>query len=79
MANQDELVGETTWGEGHSIPIPRLCVLHPVTATTGRVEAMAHYAGQSVGHVRRVQPAAEIVAELADGAGELLRHAAGSG
>jgi nitronate monooxygenase len=79
MANQDELVGETVWGDGRSIPIPRLCVLHPVGTTTGRVQAMAHYAGQSVGQIHRVQPAAEIVAELADGAGELLRHAAGPG
>jgi NAD(P)H-dependent flavin oxidoreductase YrpB (nitropropane dioxygenase family) len=79
MANHDELVGETAWGDGSSIPIPRLCALYPVGATTGRVQAMAHYAGQSVGHVRRVQPAAQIVAELTDGARELLRHAAGPG
>jgi nitronate monooxygenase len=31
---------------------------------TGHVEAMALYAGQSVGDVRAVQPAAAIVAEL---------------
>jgi nitronate monooxygenase len=79
MANQDELVGETAWGDGRSTQIPRLCVLHPVAATTGRVQAMAHYAGQSVGQIRRVQPAAEIVAELTGGARELLRHAARSG
>jgi hypothetical protein len=31
---------------------------------SGTIEAMACYAGQSVGSVKRVQPAAEIVAEL---------------
>lgn len=37
---------------------------------------MALYAGESVGGVERVQPAAEIVAELAGDAAELLRRAA---
>lgn len=44
----------------------------PSREIEGRVEAMACYAGQSVGSVRRVQPAAEIVAELAGGAETLL-------
>ena len=36
----------------------------PFKGITGRVDAMALYAGQSVGAVERVQPAAEIVEEL---------------
>jgi len=36
----------------------------PYKAVSGVIEAMACYAGQSVGAVKRVQPAAEIVAEL---------------
>ena len=36
----------------------------PFKGFTGRIDAMAQYAGQSVGDVTRVQPAAEIVAEL---------------
>lgn len=44
----------------------------PAREIEGRVEAMACYARQSVGSVRRVQPAAEIVAELAGGAETLL-------
>jgi nitronate monooxygenase len=35
-----------------------------ITAMSGHVEAMCCYAGQSVGDVRKVQPAGEIVAEL---------------
>ncbi|HVA76144.1 MAG TPA: nitronate monooxygenase [Acidimicrobiales bacterium] len=72
LAGQDEVVGEVGLAGGRRLAIPRLCVLHPVQATTGRIEAMALYAGQSVGYVRQVRPAADIVAELAAGAEELL-------
>jgi nitronate monooxygenase len=43
----------------------------PFKGFQGHVEAMACYAGQSVGDVKRVQPAAEIVAELVAEAGQL--------
>jgi hypothetical protein len=41
---------------------------------TGAIEAMPHWAGESVGGVTRIQPAAEIVRELADEAERLLRR-----
>ena len=44
----------------------------PSREVEGRIDAMCCYAGQSVGSVRRVQPAGEIVAELAGGAETLL-------
>jgi NAD(P)H-dependent flavin oxidoreductase YrpB (nitropropane dioxygenase family) len=44
---------------------------------TGEVEAMALYAGQSVGLVTRIQPASEIVRELAEEAERVLRQLAG--
>lgn len=37
----------------------------PVRDATGDIEALAHYAGQSVGVIRNVQPAASVVYELA--------------
>ena len=43
---------------------------------TGNIGAMACYAGQSVGEVRGVQPAGEIVAELVDQAEKLLKGTA---
>lgn len=49
----------------------------PLSATDevqGTVEAMPHWAGYSVGSVTRVQPAAEIVQELAGEAERLLRR-----
>ena len=42
------------------------------------MEAMALYAGESVGRVQAVQPAGEIVAQVAAEAGELLRRLAAS-
>jgi nitronate monooxygenase len=40
----------------------------PAVGMTGEVEALAHYAGQSAGLVRQVQPAGVIVREIAGGA-----------
>jgi NAD(P)H-dependent flavin oxidoreductase YrpB (nitropropane dioxygenase family) len=45
-------------------PIPTRSPSPPGRITTGQVGAMALYAGQSVGRVRRVEPAAAIVREL---------------
>jgi len=44
--------------------IPPFAPLPPTRHVEGEVAAMALYAGQSVGAVKRVQPASEIVAEL---------------
>jgi nitronate monooxygenase len=46
----------------------------PSRGTTGNIEAMALYAGEGVGAVNRVTPAAEVVHQLADGAEALLRR-----
>lgn len=69
-ANQVEPVGhaESGW------PVPRLHSTPPNRNTTGLIEAMALYAGESVDGVKTVQPAAEIVQELAHGAERLLRR-----
>jgi NAD(P)H-dependent flavin oxidoreductase YrpB (nitropropane dioxygenase family) len=59
-----DVVGQLRMGEA-TMPIPRLSVLCPTRDTTGAIEAMALYAGQSVGDVREVRPAAQMVRELA--------------
>jgi len=61
---------------GMQMPVPRLSVIAPTADTTGAVEAMALYAGESVTNVNRVKPAAQIVRELAEGAEKLLRDRA---
>jgi nitronate monooxygenase len=71
-ALSDDVVGEERGAEG-AFPIPRFSVVPPTLATTGHVEAMALYAGESVTNVTAVQPAADIVAELVAGAERLLR------
>jgi nitronate monooxygenase len=73
QAHPTDQVGEMVLG-GEKIPLPRFAVPTPTRTTTGAIEAMALYAGQSVGAVHRRQPAAEIVRELADGASRLLNR-----
>jgi hypothetical protein len=46
--------------------IPRFSLLPPTRQTHGAIAAMALYAGESVDDVERVQPAAEITAELSE-------------
>jgi NAD(P)H-dependent flavin oxidoreductase YrpB (nitropropane dioxygenase family) len=70
----EAVIGESRDGE-QVTPIPRLSAVPPTSATTGHIEAMALYAGESVAHVTAVEPAAAIVAELATGAERLLREA----
>jgi nitronate monooxygenase len=60
----DDMLGEMDTGSGNRWPIPKFAGLPPSKMITGRVEAMALYAGQSVGDVHEVQPAAAIVGEL---------------
>jgi NAD(P)H-dependent flavin oxidoreductase YrpB (nitropropane dioxygenase family) len=49
-------------------PVPRFAVYCPSRETTGHVEAMALYAGESVENITSVEPAAAIIAELVRGA-----------
>jgi NAD(P)H-dependent flavin oxidoreductase YrpB (nitropropane dioxygenase family) len=53
-------------------PIRRFMVFPPDRETTGAVETMALYAGQSAGLVREQKPAGQIVAELMQQARELI-------
>jgi len=71
-AFQGDVVANLPLPEG-SFPVPRSGVASPTRETTGTIEAMSLYAGESVSAVRRVQPAAEIVRELVEGAEARLR------
>ena len=70
-AIQEDTVGEISMGD-IKMPLPKFAVPCPGRTTTGTIGAMALYAGQSVAAVTKVQPAAEIVRELAEGAERLL-------
>ena len=52
---------------GAEIPVARFGPQPPTRDSTGTIQAMPFYAGQSAGAVAAIQPAAEIVAELAAG------------
>ena len=69
---QNDPVGEEHL-EGSVVPVLRFSTPPPGRAFTGAIEAMALYAGQGVGAIRRIQPAEAIVAELVEGAEQLLR------
>jgi NAD(P)H-dependent flavin oxidoreductase YrpB (nitropropane dioxygenase family) len=73
-ALDDEYVGDVS-GDDDPFPIPRFACRPPNRATRGRIDTMALYAGQSVGAVRAIVPAAEVIRELAEGAERLLRAA----
>jgi nitronate monooxygenase len=53
---------------GAEIPAPRFGPMPPTRESTGTIEAMPFYAGQSAGAVTAIEPAADIVADLATGA-----------
>jgi NAD(P)H-dependent flavin oxidoreductase YrpB (nitropropane dioxygenase family) len=73
QALEEEVVGELVVGRSR-MPLPRLGPMLPTAEVTGHLEAMALYAGQSVGSVHAVEPAAQIVEELAGGAEVLLKR-----
>src|SRR5215207_7326674 len=73
-AFQGDVVGEVLSPSGDRVPVRRFQKLTITRHVSGAIEAMPHWAGESVGGVTRIQPAAEIVRELADQAERLLRR-----
>jgi nitronate monooxygenase len=60
----DEIVGEGSFG-GNTFPLPRGHGLPPGPSTTGHIEAMAMYAGESVALIHDVLPVDEVIEVLA--------------
>jgi nitronate monooxygenase len=71
----DEIAGHAVLA-GMTVPVPAFSPISPTRTTAGRIEAMAFYAGEGVGAVSRITPAADVVRELAAGAETLLRRSA---
>jgi NAD(P)H-dependent flavin oxidoreductase YrpB (nitropropane dioxygenase family) len=70
-----DVVGEAThFYVGGSYPVMRWGVDAVRAGHTGAIEAMSLWAGESVSGVRRVQPAGEIIREMAEEAETLLRR-----
>jgi nitronate monooxygenase len=69
------IVGQRPFGaDEQPSPVYRLEAVTPTNRTTGTIAAMPLWAGESVSSVRAVQPAREIVRELAEEAERLLRR-----
>jgi nitronate monooxygenase len=73
-AFQGEVVGEIGSLDGTRAPVPRFSGFVVDRTVTGAVEAMPLWAGESVGSVRDVQLAGDIVRELANEAERLLQR-----
>ncbi len=72
---EGDIVGQRYWpDEDEWQPLHRFGSVSISKYIRGAIEAMSQWAGESVGGVKRVQPAAEIVEELAGQAEELLRR-----
>lgn len=72
-ALDDDTVG-TLHVNGESHALPRFAARTPSREVTGRVEAMALYAGEGVGQVTEIEGAESLVNQLAEGAEALLRR-----
>lgn len=68
--------GETVATRADGAPIARYSSAMPVAGLTGEIEALSMWAGQGIGLLDRVQPAAEIVRELAEEADAVLARLA---
>jgi NAD(P)H-dependent flavin oxidoreductase YrpB (nitropropane dioxygenase family) len=63
---------EEVAARGDGSPVKRYASSTPHSSMTGEIEALPNWAGQGVGLVTRVQPAAEIVQELVADAERIL-------
>jgi nitronate monooxygenase len=70
-AVEGDTVGEMMV-DGERVPVPKFAVMPPVADMIGNIEAFAMYAGTSAGEISSIEPAAAVVAEIADGAERLL-------
>jgi NAD(P)H-dependent flavin oxidoreductase YrpB (nitropropane dioxygenase family) len=66
-------VGQTVIG-GQAMPVQRFMSMPPNGEASGDIDAMALLAGQGVGLVREIKPAAEIVHELVEEARQIIAH-----
>lgn len=73
-ARGEEIVGKLVRIGGKEHSVHRFSCAIPDQTATGQIEAMSLFAGQSVGGVKRVMPAREIIEELIAEAESLLRR-----
>jgi NAD(P)H-dependent flavin oxidoreductase YrpB (nitropropane dioxygenase family) len=67
----EPIIGHTKIA-GQTVPLPRFASFPPSEDVTGDVESMALLAGESVGLVNRIEPAAAVVRDLVVGASRII-------
>lgn len=73
LACRDDVIAEGVDEEsGETFPVRRLYSFTPRKSMRGNIAAMPNWAGESVGGVKREQPASEIIQEMAEEAERLL-------
>ena len=72
-----KLLGKTKIA-GQAIPLHSFTGFPPTLDTTGELESMDFLAGQGVGLVNEIRPAADVVREMMDGARRILATLAGT-
>jgi NAD(P)H-dependent flavin oxidoreductase YrpB (nitropropane dioxygenase family) len=75
QAHDGEVIGKVLNLDGTERVVRRFSAAVADRSATGHIQAMALYAGQSVGAVKRVAPAREIMKELVEEAEGILRRA----
>ena len=73
QAFENDVVGEVTIA-GKTVPVPKGSGQPPLAGSTGAVEAMVMYAGESVAAIHEIAPAAKIIEVLCAEAERLLAH-----
>ena len=73
---QGDVAGERVrpWAPDVRVPVPRFSCIAVMKTTTGEIDAMSYFAGESVDGVKGVQTAGDIVRELSGEAENLLRR-----
>jgi NAD(P)H-dependent flavin oxidoreductase YrpB (nitropropane dioxygenase family) len=69
----EPIIGHTKIA-GQSVPLPRFASFPPSVEVTGDVESMALLAGESVGLVNQMEPAAAVVRALVVGASRIIEE-----
>lgn len=69
----EPIIGETVFG-GQRMPLLRFMGFPPSAEATGDIESMGLLAGQSVGLVNQIKPAALIMSELVAGARQIIEQ-----
>jgi NAD(P)H-dependent flavin oxidoreductase YrpB (nitropropane dioxygenase family) len=73
----EPVIAETQVG-GQRVAVRRFMGFTPSAQTTGDIQSMALYAGQGVGLIHEIKPAAEVVRELAAGVEQIYRNCLGA-